>query len=79
MSMTDWTRIASLAGPNPETFPEGEQVYLFGSMSSLRVPKDSEWFRAFRQEAEAHDLQIEVRDTCVGFCLFVVVPEKEQA
>jgi hypothetical protein len=75
MSMTDWTQIARCAGPNPETFPEGEQVYLFGSMARLKPSQ--EWFRAFRTEAEAHGMRVEVRDTPLGFCLFVVVPDPE--
>ena len=37
--MTDWTRIARCAGPNPRTFPDGESVYLFCHVD----PNSSDW------------------------------------
>jgi hypothetical protein len=81
MNTTDWTQIASLAGPNSETFPEGEQVYLFCHVDRLSPPEGgdekAEYLRQFRAEAETHGLRAEIRDTPAGFCLFVVVPTPE--
>lgn len=74
--MTNWNQIRTLAGPNPETFPAGEQVYLFSSMAS--VPS-RQWLNDFTKEAEANGLRVEVREDCPAhtmgtYYLFVVVP-----
>ena len=76
--MTNWEKIKRLAGPNKETFPGGESVYLFCHADTLGMHKpmgdNGEWIRMFRREAEAHGCDAVLADTSVGVCLFVVVP-----
>jgi len=75
--MTNWERIKRLAGPKPETFPGGENVYLFCHADTLGMHKpmgdNGQWLQMFRHEAKAHGCWAEFADTSDGVCLFVVV------
>ena len=75
--MTNWEQIKRLASPNTNVAPDGENVYLFCHVDTLGMHKpmgdNGEWLRMFRHMAEAHGCRVEVADTSVGFCLFVIV------